>query len=249
MDAPGVAIVNQSFATKFFERSSPLGRRIRFGRQPDAPWITVVGVVPDMYEGGLDDEVQEAVYTPLAQGPPQFFTIAARTRGEPMAVTQKVREAVIAVDSDLPIYFVRTLQSAIDQSYWFYSVFGVLFMVFGAAALFLAGVGLYGVMATSVAQRTREVGVRMALGAQARDVLMMILRQGMVQIAIGIALGLGLAAAVGNLIALVLYEVNPRDPVVFAAIVSFLVAAALLACFVPARRATRVDPNIALRAE
>lgn len=104
-------------------------------------------------------------------------------------------------------------------------------------------------LATSVAQRTREVGVRMALGAQARDVLTMVLRQGMVQIAIGIALGLGIAAALGNLLAIVLYEVDPRDPVVFASIITFLVAAALFACFVPARRATRVDPNIALRAE
>ncbi len=249
MDAPPVAIVNQSFATKFFSGDSPIGRRMRFGREIDAPWITVVGVVPDMFEGGLDNDVREAVDTPLAQAPPQFFSIAARTRGEPLAVTQQVRGVVNAIDADLPIYFVRTLQDAIDRSYWFYSVFGVLFMVFGGAALFLAGVGLYGVMATSVAQRTREVGVRMALGAQARDVLTMVLRQGMVQIAIGIALGLGIAAALGNLLAIVLYEVNPRDPVVFASIITFLVAAALFACFVPARRATRVDPNIALRAE
>jgi len=248
-EVPGVAIVNQSFVTKYFNRESAIGRRVRFGREPDAPWVTIVGVVPDMFEGGLDNDTREAIYTPLAQAPPQFFTIAARTRGEPLAVTQKVREAVMSVDGDLPIYFVRTLQTAIDRSYWFYSVFGVLFMVFGAAALFLAGVGLYGVMATSVAQRTREVGVRMALGAQASDVLTMILRQGFVQIAIGIGLGLGVAAGIGNLLSMILYDVNPRDPVVFAAIVSFLMAAALLACFVPARRATRVDPNIALRAE
>jgi putative ABC transport system permease protein len=125
----------------------------------------------------------------------------------------------------------------------------VLFMVFGATALFLAGVGLYGVMATSVAQRTREMGVRMALGAQASDVLALIFRQGMVQIAIGIALGLGLAVAVSNLLTFLLYEVDPRDPVVFGAIVLFLVGSASLACYVPARRATRVDPNVALRAE
>ncbi|NLG63554.1 MAG: FtsX-like permease family protein [Candidatus Cloacimonetes bacterium] len=249
MDAPRVAIVNQSFVARFFNGASPIGRRIRFGRQADAPWVTIVGVAPDMFEGGLDSDRREALYTPIAQSPPQFFSIAARTRGEPLAVTQRVRAEVNAIDADLPIYFVRTLQDAIDQSYWFYSVFGVLFMVFGGAALFLAGVGLYGVMATSVAQRTREVGVRMALGAQARDVLTMVLRQGMSQIAIGIALGLGIAAALGNLLSLVLYQVNPRDPVVFASIITFLVMAALLACFVPARRATRVDPNIALRAD
>ncbi len=249
MSSLPVAIVNQAFAAKFFANESPIGRRVRFGREADAPWITIVGVVPDMREGGLDDEVQEAIYRPLAQDPARFFSIAARTRSEPLAITQEVREAVIGVDSDLPIYFVQTLQSAIDQSYWFYSVFGTLFMIFGAAALFLAGVGLYGVMATSVAQRTREMGVRMALGAQARDVLALIFRQGMIQIAIGIVLGLGIAVGLSNLLTIVLYEVNPRDPIVFLSIIAFLVSAASLACFVPARRATRVDPNVALRTD
>ena len=249
MESLPVAMVNQAFATRYFSDESAVGRRIRFGREPDAPWVTIVGVVPDMFEKGLDDEVPEAVYTPLAQAPPRFFSITARTRGEPLAITQKVREAVVSIDGDLPIYFVRTLQSAIDQSYWFFSVFGALFMVFGAAALFLAGVGLYGVMATSVAQRTREMGVRMALGAQARDVLALIFRQGFVQIGIGLVLGLGLAVGVSNLLTIVLYEVDPRDPIVFVAIITFLIAAASLACFVPARRATRVDPNVALRSE
>ena len=243
-----VAIVNRSFAERFFEGDA-VGRRFRTGRDPEPPWITIVGVVPDMYERGLDDETPEAIYLPLAQAAPAFASIAARTRGEPLAVTEEVRKAVTAIDPNLPIYFVRTLQSAIHQSYWFYNVFGVLFMVFGAVALFLAGVGLYGVMATSVAQRTREMGVRMALGAQARDVLALVFRQGLIQIAIGIALGLGLAIPVSTLLTIVLYEVNPRDPVVFVSIIVFLVGAASIACFVPARRATRVDPNIALRAE
>ena len=249
MNSLPVAIVNQSFAEHFFEGESPIGRRIRFGREPDAPWVTVVGLVPDRSEPGLDDEVHQAVYTPFAQEPPQFFSIAARTRGEPLGVTQKVRSAVTGIDGDLPIYFVRTLDDAIAQSTWFYSVFGALFMIFGAAALFLAGVGLYGVMATSVAQRTREMGVRMALGAQARDVLALIFRQGMLQIVIGIVLGLGLAVALSNLLTIVLYNVDPRDPLVFASIIAFLVSAASLACFVPARWATRVDPNVALRTE
>lgn len=244
-----VAIVNQAFAAKFFDAGNAVGRRIRFGRAEDAPWVTIVGVVPNMYENGLDSEVPEAVYTPLAQAPPRFVSIVATTRGEPLAVTQQVRDAVIAVDGDLPIYFVQTLQTAIDSNYWFFSVFGALFMIFGAAALFLAGVGLYGVMATSVAQRTREMGVRMALGAQARDVIALIFRQGLVQIVIGVVLGLGLAVAVSSLLTIVLYDVNPRDPVVFATIVAFLVGAASLACFVPAHRATRVDPNVALRTD
>jgi predicted permease len=244
-----VAIVNRAFAAKFFDGESAIGRRFRTGRDENAPWITIVGVVPNMFENGIDDGTPEAIYLPLGQQPPSFASIAARTRGEPLAVTQKVREAITAIDQNLPIYFARTLQSAIDQSYWFYQVFGVLFMIFGAAALFLAGVGLYGVMATSVAQRTREMGVRMALGAQARDVIALIFRQGLVQITIGIGLGLGLAVGVSTLLTIVLYQVNPRDPVVFASIIGFLLAVASLACFVPARRATRVDPNVALRVE
>lgn len=244
-----VAIVNQAFAAKFFDSGNAVGRRVRFGRAEDAPWVTIVGVVPNMFENGLDNDTPEGIYTPIAQAPPRFVSIAATTRGEPLAITQQVREAVIAVDSDLPIYFVQTLQDAIDTNYWFYSVFGALFMIFGAAALFLAGVGLYGVMATSVAQRTREMGVRMALGAQARDVIGLIFRQGLVQIIIGIVLGLGLAVGVSNLLTIVLYDVNPRDPMVFGAIVAFLVSAASLACFVPAHRATRVDPNVALRTD
>ena len=242
-----VAIVNQSFAAKFFAGESPLGRRMRFGREVDAPWITVVGVVPDMYEGGLEGEVPEAVYTPLAQAPPSFFTIAARTRGEPLAATQQVRAAVNAIDQDLPIYFVESLQKAINDNNWFYLIFGSLFMVFGGAALFLAAVGLYGVMSTSVRQRTREMGVRMALGAQVRDVRGLIMKQGLLQLAIGLFLGLALAVGVSSLLQMLLFEVDPRDPTIFIVIGGVLSLTAATACMIPAVRATRVDPMHALR--
>lgn len=246
-----VAIVNQSLAQRYFEGQDPIGRRVRIGAsESQQEWRTIVGVVPDMYLGGLDgqDNIQHGIYIPLAQSGARFMSVVARTRGgEPMTLAQPVREAVLAVDADLPIYFVRTLQAGINEQYWFFMIFGSLFMVFGAAALFLASVGLYGVMATSVSQRTREMGVRMALGAEGRDVLRLVMRQGLRQLAIGLVLGLALALGVSNLLQMILFEVNPRDPMVFAAIGVVLTITAAAACLIPATRATRVDPQHALR--
>jgi ABC-type antimicrobial peptide transport system permease subunit len=144
---------------------------------------------------------------------------------------------------------VKSLASAIAGQTWFYNVFGIVFMVFGFVALFLASVGLYGVMAFSVGRRTREVGIRIALGAQRRSVLGLILRQGFVQIVLGLVLGLSLAAGLSQLLALLLFEVEPRDPAVFAGVIVTLCLTGVLACLVPARRATRVDPMVAFRSE
>jgi putative ABC transport system permease protein len=248
-----VVVVNEEFATTYFKDGDAIGKRVRLGgRQSTNEWRTIVGIVPDMYVDGLDDDDGEdhAIYIPLAQSSARFITIVARSRnGDPMSLTQPVREAVLGVDSDLPIYFVETLQKAIDDNHWFYMVFGTLFMVFGGVALFLAAVGLYGVMSTSVSQRTREMGVRMALGAQARDVLGLIMRQGLLQLVVGLVFGLGLALGVSNLLQILLFEVNPRDPAIFAAIGAVLSMAALSACLIPATRATRVDPQHALRVD
>jgi putative ABC transport system permease protein len=245
-----VAMVNQAFVRRFFEGRDALGSRIRIGaRDSEEDWRTIVGIVPDMYVGGLDnDEVQEAVYTPLAQGSARFMSIVARQRGgDPMVLAQPVRDAVLAIDSDLPIYFVQTLRKSIDDNNWFFMVFGSLFMVFGAVALFLASVGLYGVMSTSVRQRTREMGVRMALGARGGDVRGLVMRQGLIQLGIGLVLGLALALGVSNLLQMLLFEVNPRDPAIYLAIGAVLSATAAAACLIPAIRATRVDPMHALR--
>jgi predicted permease len=245
-----VAIVNDEFVRRFLAGQDPLGRRIRLGtRESTAEWRTIVGVIPDMYTGGLDaDNDQQAIYTPLAQGGARFMTVAARVSGgDPMLLTQGVRDAVLAVDPDLPVYFVQTLQKAINDNNWFYMVFGTLFMVFGGVALFLAAVGLYGVMSTSVRQRTREMGVRMALGARGGDVRRLVMRQGLFQLAIGLVLGLGLAVGVSSLLQMLLFEVNPRDPTIFLGIGAVLTATAVTACLIPAVRATRVDPMHALR--
>lgn len=245
-----VAIVNEGFAKKFFLGESPIGQRIRFGRsESTAEWRTIVGLVPDMYVDGVENENPEAVYIPHTQSDARFMSIVARTRGDAMTLTPKVRDAVIAVDPDIPIYFVESLEAAMDKETWFYRVFGTIFMIFGGVALFLAAIGLYAVMAFSVSRRIREFGVRMALGAQQGDVVGMVFRQGLTQIVAGLVLGVGLAIAIAGPLTILLYGVTPRDPVIFGGVVVLLAATGLLACFVPARRATRVDPMVALRSE
>jgi putative ABC transport system permease protein len=246
-----VAIVNQSFARKYFAIGGAIGRRVRLGGSTSTrPWLTIVGLVPDATPGELgEEEEREAIYVPLAQSPARFMSVIARTHGDPLAITSAVRQAVASTDSDLPIYFVQTLRQAIAVETWFYRVFGVLFMIFGFVALALAAVGLYAVMAFSVSQRTREVGIRMAIGAQTRDVLGMILKQGLLQVFIGMSFGLAIAYVAGKGLALILFDVEPHDLSIFGAIVLVLTVTALLACVIPARRATTVDPLEALRYE
>ncbi len=250
VDALQVAVVNDGFARKFFDGESPIGRRIRFGGEDsERPWRTIVGMVPDMYMDGIDDDEHEGMYVPLLQSDARFMSIAARTAADPMSLAPVIRDVVIAIDADLPIYFVDSMDGRIRQATWFYGVFGTLFMVFGFVALFLASIGLYGVMAFSVSRRTQEVGVRMALGAQGSDVLRLIFKQGLLQLGIGLLLGLGLAAALSNAMQIVLFRVEPTDPIIFVTIAAVLTLTGLAACFVPAKRATTVDPVIALRFE
>ncbi|HEX9938692.1 MAG TPA: ABC transporter permease [Longimicrobium sp.] len=245
-----VAIVSQTFATKYFGTTNPVGRRFRMGgAKSTEPMRTIVGVVPDMWNDGLENEDPETVYLPFAQSPQRFMSVVIRTRGEPAAMTTPVRNLVAGMDADLPIYFVNTLQERIDEESWFYRVFGALFMIMGAVALVLAAVGLYGVMAFNVTRRTREMGVRMALGAHPRDVVRLIMRQGLIQLAIGLVLGLGLAAALGYFLKLILFQVNFLDPLTYGATIAVLIVSTVAASLVPALRATRVDPMVALRYE
>ena len=175
--------------------------------------------------------------------------IAARTAGSPLAITQGVREAVASLNADIPLYWVQPFEDAVAQSLWFVRVFGGMFMIFGFVALFLASVGLYAVMSFSVSRRTREVGIRMALGAQGRDVVGMIFGQGLWQLGIGMAVGLTLALGISQLLKIVLFQVQPRDPVIFGGVAVVLIIVGLIACLVPARRATLVDPLVALRSD
>jgi len=247
-----VVVLNSVLAEQLFADENPVGRRIRLGDEEDSePWRTIVGIVPALYMGGPDNEDPEGFYTPLPQNDARFLSLAAiPAAGDPLALADLVRQEVQALDPNLPIYWVETLASSIRrQGTWYYDVFGALFTILGFAALFLAVVGLYGVMSFAVSRRVPEVGIRMALGAKARDVVRMILRQGAIQVAVGLVVGLGLALGFSRLLSFILFEVEPWDPATFAVIATVLALAGLTACWIPARRASRVDPMTALRWE
>ncbi|HEY2907067.1 MAG TPA: ABC transporter permease [Vicinamibacterales bacterium] len=249
-DAAPVAVVNKAFADKFFPSTDPVGRRIRQGGLTSKePWMTIVGVVPTMFSGDAAHPRVPAYFAPLSQHHSSFVSLIVQTSGPPMAVTQQVRQAVAQLNPDIPLYWVYSMDEAIARPLWYIRVFGTMFMVFGAIALFLAAIGLYAVMSFSVSRRTREVGIRMALGAQAGQVIRMMFRQGLIQLSAGIALGLLLAGVVGQATSVILFDVQPRDPQVFGGVVVVLTIAGMLACLLPARRATRVDPLTALRSQ
>jgi putative ABC transport system permease protein len=247
-----VAVVTRGFAEQYLGSGSVLGRRLRLGRSDSkSPWLTIVGVIPDVWLDGTESSraLRTAIIAPIAQGDYSFLSIAARASGDPGAMATPVQAAVSAVDPDQPIYFVRTLVQAIQRSAWFYGIFDALFVVFGGAALFLATVGVYGVVSFSVSRRTQEIGVRMALGASQRNVLALFLRQGVVQIGAGILVGLVLAWFLAKGLALVMFQVNIRDPLMYLGVAAALAVTSFLAVLVPARRALGVDPMVALRYE
>ena len=245
-----VAVVNRAFVDKFFAGKDPIGQRIRQGgRTSKLPWMTIVGIVGSTYTGDPEEPRAPAYFAPLSQHHSNFASIAVRTAGAPMALTAQVRQAVAALNPDIPLYWVYSMEEAIARPTWYIRVFGTMFMIFGFIALFLAAIGLYAVMSFSVSRRTREVGIRMALGAQAGDMVRLILGQGAWQLGAGMILGLGLAAGVEQLTRVILFEVQPRDPTIFGGVVGVLAVSGLFACLVPALRATRVDPLVALRSE
>lgn len=254
-DRPGglpVAVVSRGLAERFFPGESPVGRQIRLAGpstpEEQAPWLTVVGVVGDVFHTP-DDQTPWTVYLPLAQSDARFMSVAVRGRGDVMALAPALRDAAVATHADTPIYFVQHMGGVIRQQTWFYSVFGVLFLVFGLAALFLASVGVYGVLAFSVGRRTPELGIRMALGARAPDVRRLVLGQGLFQVGLGVVLGLGLALLLGQALANFLFQVRPRDPAVMMGTAMVLLLTGVVASLVPMRRAVRVDPMVAFRSE
>jgi predicted permease len=251
VDAMPVAIVNERFVQRFMSDRNPLGRRVRLGDDA-APWRTIVGIVPDMHAGGAFQQLDahdEGVYVPLAQNVINFVNIIARTEGAPATHASAIQVAVNAVDPALPLYWVRSLDEQYHLDGWFFRAFGTLLTVFGIAALVLAVVGLYGVLSFSVGQRTREIGVRMALGAPESGIRRLVLGQAIWQLAIGLLLGTVLAAVLSRGLANLLFGVPPWDPMVFAIVFATLVASALVASAIPARRATHIDPIDALRHE
>jgi putative ABC transport system permease protein len=244
-----VAIVNERFAKRYFPTGA-VDRRIRaVGAQGDSVWLTIVGVTTELMEGGLEGEVPEAIYLPLAQHPQTSLTILARPRGGFASLPAPIREALTALDRDVALSGVLPLDEVIASANSQYTWLSILFFVSGAIALFLAALGLYGVMAFWVIQRTREIGVRMAVGGQRRDIVRLVLRQGMTQMSIGLGAGVLLALSAAGLLDFALYGVAPYDPIVFGSVLAVLMLAAWLGCWLPARRATRIDPLKALVAE
>jgi predicted permease len=248
-----VAIVNESFARAHFPGSDAVGHQMkRIRPSSKEPWLTIVGVVPDLIMEGIGNNNASPVgyYIPIAQSDvANGVRIAVRSHGEPGALTSLVRSAVTSLDNDLAIYDVETMRHVIDRQTWFYTVFGTFFMAFGLCALFLAAAGLYGVMSFAVTQRTREMGVRSALGAQGRQLILLVMRKSVIQLAIGLFLGMALALLASGALQPVLYHVNPRDAIVFALVPVTLALASLVASFLPARRVTKIDPVIALATE
>jgi hypothetical protein len=247
-ESPAVAIVNQSLSRKYFDGESPLGKRLRWAGEGNDCWMTIVGVVPDvMTTGSLFDEPPEGIYVPLRQSPSRYAGIALRIPGETLSASSVLRETIRDLDPNLPVYSVGRLSSIISNRTWFVDVFGSLFVIFGIAALFLAAIGLYGVMSFSVGRRHPELGLRRTFGAQTLDLLTLIMGQGFKQVTVGVAIGLGLGLALSKSIEGLLYGVAPWDPLAMILVVSIMLATGLAASIIPAIRAIRVAPAEALR--
>jgi putative ABC transport system permease protein len=250
-DAMKVALINQTMANQLWPNQNPIGKRIRFPDSDQNPlrWRTIVGVVSDVSQSALDQKPPLQFYLPHEQFPTSFNTIVVKTTGKPDEKFAAARNAILSVDSDQAVYNVATLEELQSNSIVLRSFFMLLLTTFAALALLLAVVGIYGVMSYAVTQRTQEIGIRMALGAGAGDVLKLVLRNGMALTAGGVVIGLAGAFALTRLLAVLLFGVRPTDALTFATVSLTLVIAALVACYLPARRAAKVDPLVALRYE
>ncbi len=255
--APAVVIVNEAFAQQEWPGENPIGQRVNVylgeekeAESDEAGWMEVIGVAPDLRFADFDNEEdQQGLYVPLAQNPVRFAWIIVETHGEPNSFVDPLRHTVLELDAGLPLYFVRSMNQVLDRTMFFPNMLWVLFTTFGAVAILLAALGLYGVVAFGVSQRIQEIGVRLAFGAQTHEILRMVLKQGMSKVAIGLVIGLALAAPLAWFLGSVLFQVEPADPVTFLVVPALLAGIAVLACLLPARRAATVDPLRALHYE
>jgi len=249
--APRVVVLSREAARRHFSGEDPIGQRIRLGWGPstDAVGGTVVGVVGDVKEGGLDDEPLAEIYLPYAQKPVEGLDVVLRTSVPPLSLAAAVRGAVRHLDPDLPVARLETLSQIVAASIAEPRFYTTLLTAFAGTALFLAALGLFGVISVGVSQRTREIGVRMALGARAGDVLRLVLREAATLAMVGIAVGLGAALVLSRTLGTLLFNLSPTDPVAFAAAPLVLLLTAVVAAMLPARRAAHIDPIEALRSE
>ena len=247
LDTPPVLLINQTMARRFWPGQDPVGRQIKFVGD-DTPG-TIVGVVGDAKHDWLSEEQRPQIYNSYSQSPGYFATVVVRTKVEPMSLSQAVREAVWKVDKDQPVWKVRTVESLLAYNVADKRFLMLLMVVFAALALTITAVGLYGVVNYTVGRRTHEIGVRMALGARAGDVLRLVVSQGMRLALTGLGVGLVASFALSRFIQSLLFGVSATDVLTFTSVSALLGGVALLACYIPARRATKVDPLIALRYE
>jgi len=251
-EAPPVAIISELTARRYWPGADPLGRRFRRSAEPtsdDAPWLTIVGIVSDVKQSWFDKEIRPALYLPYSQAPRPKMTILLRTSNDPMNLTGAARAQILAVDRDQPIDDIKTLARLFSDEMSPFRFAAALMLVFGAIALTLSAVGVYGVMSYAVSQRTHEIGVRIALGAQTGDVLRLIVGQGIRTAILGLAIGAPLALGLSRVMASRLFGVVALEYAVLFGFVALLGLVALLSSYLPARRATRVDPLIALKCE
>jgi putative ABC transport system permease protein len=247
-DAPGVVIVNDALAGKYWPGESAVGRRVLIGGTQPQPF-EIVGVVGNVRSAGLEEAIEPEMYLSVWQGGDSLICITLRTSGDPAALAAQMRAAVWSVDPDQPLTYVMPLADLAAESLAFRRAGMTLAAGFGALALVLTAVGIFGVLSYSVSRRTREIGVRVALGATRAEVARLVLREGLRMTGIGVALGLAAALALSQFLASVLYEVKPGDPVTYAAVAVILLTVAAAATLIPARRATAVDPLAALRSD
>jgi putative ABC transport system permease protein len=249
--APSVYVVNQAFVKRHFPNESPIGQFIKlgWGGDPNEPYGEIVGVVGDVRGSGLADEPIPTVYASLAQYPFSNLTILVRTNAPPASLTAPLRAIVRDLDHEVPVFSVQTMQERVASSVGRERFYTTLVAIFAAVALVLAAVGLYGVIAYAVSQRTHELGVRVALGATSQRISAMVIREGLALTAVGAGLGIVAALGAGSVVASLLFGVTPRDPITLGGVVVVLAAVAMLASWLPARRAARVDPLVAMRGE